>query len=292
MRNLRCIGRYKHNGKNIGYILRDNDGKEYKVKADKLKDVLGKGDMVIADLVLSSDGRLIPKGIIQDIDVQTAAKNIVNTRNKVINFEESKMTNLLVLLINTIGASGVPYEIVQCGWDKNIVKTEVYMIFSKKEKDNDYTFKIQIFRNGTVKGVTPYSVIEGATINDIARHIVEDIIKLYNEVGDAIYSLKDKYVDMYEYSKQLDNDFKTDKFANFEIITSGNNVVLLGFKDNSLQSISLPDCITVISDNAFDRLNKLNKVICKAYQRNMVRNSLNEARKNNVIVESVNKNME
>ena len=79
MIHAKCIQkiRNKHN-KIIGYTLIDNVGKVQEIDADRLKDWIVNGRILVLNLTLTSDGRLIDKSEKQPAQIKQKAIGIIN----------------------------------------------------------------------------------------------------------------------------------------------------------------------------------------------------------------------
>lgn len=79
MIHAKCIQKIRNkNNKIIGYTLIDNVGKVQELDADRLKDWIVNGRILVTNLTLTSDGRLIDKSEKQPAQIKQKAVGIIN----------------------------------------------------------------------------------------------------------------------------------------------------------------------------------------------------------------------
>lgn len=123
-----CIQKhYDKNNKIIGYTIKDNEGKVLNIYADALKEHIRNNVVNVTNLTLTSDNRLVDKGI-QD----TTEQQIITAENVL---QKAAMLGSRVMEVFSVKPD---FEFGYCKWDKD--KSDTFFIIEKAH--NNYIIAI------------------------------------------------------------------------------------------------------------------------------------------------------
>ena len=277
MKTFKCVGRYKNGNRITGYKLVDEAGNVREVNSGSLKNAIKAGEAVILNLTLSTDGRLIPK----TESVVNNNKSNNSETGKVISFsasrEQLKGGALLKILFNSIEDSEVNGRIVEFGTEVDNRKSEAYFFFETKDhEDLEFCLIKREDRQGYLIK-TPLNEYIADDLKSAQGQLADDIEEVCMSHTDDLRKSPDTVIDDYHSSLRLAKEFKLEPVQNKHIISvAGNNICYIGPKDTSCEIISIPDFVTVISNNAFDNCSNLKEVYCEGvYQYSQVKEIIN-----------------
>lgn len=267
MKTFRCVGRYRENGKIIGYEIKDEFGNTRTVKANMLKNAIRNQEALVLNLLLTSDGRLIPK-------VESD-----NTKNnaKIVSLTYVRGNALLKELLKALDISKLPIRIIETGVDITSRGLEAYFYIRHLGTTECYQYTLIADRNGNYYIVVPnmknyengkYADEVELKVDSLANAvgiIASELRVIYKKSGGEFSKLPDNWADAYYTSKKTYNDFNINTYRNLECLIAGNNVVLMNIDTSDgyePKKIVIPDTINVINNNMLDQLNGPVTVVC------------------------------
>ena len=259
MITLKCIGRYKENGRIVGYQLADEHGNTRIVRSNKLKNAIARGEALVVNLTLTSDGRLIQR-------LESKPKT-ANDRNFVIlDMYQIKGSEMLETILGAIEVSNLPVRVVRLGSHFYRGLIEAYFYLKSGTGSTKYMFAVRENRNGeyicTIPGIgeTYQTVFNDDPIEVVANSLGEavnilakEIRKLYIHTSGNVSTLSYTALDGFKQDVQMSKDFRLNKYDNLIIKTFGYNIILKGFKYME-KELTIPDTITAACEDILDTL--------------------------------------
>lgn len=266
MRTFKCVGRYKHGNKITGYKLVDEAGNVREVNSSSLKNAIKAGEAVIVNLTLSTDGRLIPR--VESVETVNNSNKDEQEKGKVVSFsalrDQLKGGALLKTLFNSIDDAEVNGKIVEFGYEADTKKSEAYFFFETRSKE---ALEFSITKREDRQGYlikTPLNEYIADDIKSAQGQLADDIDQVCRIHDDELRKSYIEVVDNYQSAQRLAREFKFEPIQNKHIISvAGYNVCYIGPKDTSSETVTIPDFVTVISNNAFDSCLNLKEVYCE-----------------------------
>ncbi|MBR1454387.1 MAG: hypothetical protein IJ593_07055 [Lachnospiraceae bacterium] len=254
--NYTCKGRYIINNKPVGFILQDESGKEYKIRAKHLVDAMKAGDIILTNVTFNENGKLML------ISSSNTKNNTVKKMTK--SLEDVRALKFLETLVLLVGKVNERYRITDFGYEINSKSKYYYFCIAKPEFDN-YVFSIEDnLKTSKIVASTPDYIYETFDMYE-AIDTIEDSLYLrkeYCEYGKSV--LRDTALLDYNNTISIDREFGLDKFKGLNIVTSGNNVLLMDVDSVENGVLKIPRFITAINSSIFSGVNNIKQIKCES----------------------------